>query len=446
MKRTRRFLRWSAPLVLAPVFLSSAARADVITDWNTVALNAIRTASTAPPVAARALAMMHAAAFDAVNAVSGGYNSYFYTGGAPAGASMQAAAAEASYTVLKNLFPTQQATFDAALNNSLAGIANGQSKTDGITLGVNVGATMMALRANDGASGAQMSWASGVNPGEWRPTGSGNALLPGWNTVTCFCMNSAQQFQLPGPPSLTSAAYAASLNQVKELGSINSATRTADQTNIAKFWADGAGTATPPGHWNRIAQTVAAQQGNTLVQNARLFALLNLGLADAGIACWDMKYTYDFWRPVTAIRLADTDGNALTDADPNWTPLLTTPPFPGYTSGHSLFSATAATILAGFFGTDNIAFTSTSEGNAPDRQMTSFSQAAAEAGVSRIYGGIHFDFDDANSQMIGRGLGAFVLGGQLVAAPEPTSLSLLAVGLTGVVCRLRRRSRPQRAS
>jgi membrane-associated phospholipid phosphatase len=198
-------------------------------------------------------------------------------------------------------------------------------------------------------------------------------------------------FRPPGPPSLDSARYAAEFNEVKALGAAVGSTRTADQTLIALFWADGAGTETPPGHWNSIAQDVAAQFGNSLEQNARLFALLNIAMADAAICAWDAKYYFNFWRPVTAIRNADSDGNAETMSDAAWQSFIATPPFPDYVSGHSTFSAAAATVLARFYGSDDVTF-STGSDFLPNvvRQFTSFSAAAVEAGDSRVYGGIHF--------------------------------------------------------
>src|SRR5207245_9519009 len=196
------------------------------------------------------------------------------------------------------------------------------------------------------------------------------------------------------PPRLTDPAYTAAFKEVKQLGSAGSKTRTKEQTQIAHFWADGPGTCTPPGHWNQIAQTVARQRGTTMAENARIFALLNLALADAGILCWDCKYKLAFWRPVTGIQNADQHANPDTDADRSWTPLLTTPPFPSYTSGHSSFSGAAAAVLADFFG-DKVGFETTSE-DLPGvkRTFTSFWAAAQEAGQSRIYGGIHWQFDN----------------------------------------------------
>jgi hypothetical protein len=245
-------------------------------------------------------------------------------------------------------------------------------------------------------------------------------------------MTSGSQFRHTiGPPALSSAQYAADLNEVKSLGATGSTTRTADQTNIARFWADGAGTSTPAGHWNRIAQTVGAAEGNTLSENARMFALLNLAEADAAIVSWDNKYQANFWRPITAIRQADLDGNAATQPDPTWTPLIATPPFPTYTSGHSTFSGAAAEILKQYFGADNVSFTTSAEGAAgvPDRSFTSFSQAAAEAADSRLFGGIHYRFDNQHGLQNGIALGQFIYANELQPIPEPSSIALAAVAL-----------------
>lgn len=227
-------------------------------------------------------------------------------------------------------------------------------------------------------------------------------------------MTSNDQFGCPPPPSLDSPEYADAVAEVQAYGAANSALRTEDQTNIAHFWADDPGTSTPPGHWNRIAAEVASRFGNSLVENARLFALLNIATADAAIACWEAKYTYDLWRPYTAIREADTDGNPLTEADLEWQALIFIPPFPSYSSGHSTFSAASAEVLAGFFGTDDIAFTSTAEGvHVPDRSFSSFTAAAREAASSRLLGGIHFAFDNQAGLEAGAALGRFVVASVL---------------------------------
>jgi hypothetical protein len=221
-------------------------------------------------------------------------------------------------------------------------------------------------------------------------------------------MRKATDFRPAAPPLCDTKAFAEALEEVKLLGGRHSSVRTAEQTEIAHFWADGEGTVTPPGHWNRIAQSVAESRRLSLGENARLFALLNLALADAAILCWDCKYHFDYVRPVTAIRRADHDGNPDTWSDPTWTPLLATPPFPSYTSGHSSFSAAAAAVLAELFG-DNTRFITTSD-DLPHvrRSFASFSAAAAEAGRSRIYGGIHFEFDNREGQKTGAALGQYV--------------------------------------
>jgi hypothetical protein len=222
-------------------------------------------------------------------------------------------------------------------------------------------------------------------------------------------MTSSDQFLPAAPPLLSSTDYARALNEVKEIGSATSTTRTADQTAIAQFWANGPGTSTPPGHWNIVADIVSQTQGNSLEDNARLFAMLNVAMADAGISSWDAKYEHDMWRPITAIREAETDGNAATAEDAAWTSLLTTPAFPTYTSGHSTFSGAGAAVMKAFFGTDRIAFVIPSESSeVADRSFRSFTQAAEESGLSRIYGGIHFSFDNMAGLTSGEQIGRYV--------------------------------------
>jgi hypothetical protein len=224
-------------------------------------------------------------------------------------------------------------------------------------------------------------------------------------------MTTGDQFSIPIPSDLTSAQYTAEFNFIKTIGKSDSLVRTPDQTAIAKFWANGGGTSTPPGHWNVVSEVVAKQMNNNLVQNARLFAMLGVAVADAAIATWQRKYDHSFWRPVTAIRAGDADNNPDTVADPNWLPLITTPPFPAYSSGHAAFSKASADVLAAFYGTDNITFTLKSEdATVADRTFLSFSKAAQESADSRGFGGIHWTFDDQNGLAIGDQVG------QLVAA------------------------------
>jgi membrane-associated phospholipid phosphatase/methionine-rich copper-binding protein CopC len=403
------------------------ANSDVVLDWNANLLNAIYTDKTAPPVASRNMAIVESAVFDAVNSFAQTYKNYHFTGTAPVGGSVEAAAASAAYNALLKLYPNQKTFFDNAFTASLAKITDGAAEDAGVVFGKTVADDILSLRSNDGAS-KTVTYTPGTNPGDWQPTAPGfaAALLPQWGGVTPFGLTSGAQFRPAGDPALTSDQYTAEFNRVKDLGSINSTTRTADQTQIAQFWADGAGTFTPPGHWNQIAQNVAATKGNSLLDNARLFALLDISLADAGIAAWDAKYQYNSWRPITAIQQADTDGNPNTIADPNWKPLITTPPFPEYISGHSTFSGAAATVLTSLLG-DNISFNLNSLGMpGVDRQFTSFNAAATEAGISRIYGGIHFNSANIDGLATGNSVGNYVLQNLLgIAKPvAPTEVKI----------------------
>jgi hypothetical protein len=350
----------------------------MVIQWNDNVLAAIRVDRTPPPKASRDLAIVHASIYDAVNAIDRTHKPYAVDVPALPGTSAEAAVAAAAHRALVALFPAQTATFDAEFTASLTTIPDGSAENNGVALGNLVADKMLALRANDGAS-ATVAYTPGSGPGVWIPTPPAFAasLLPQWPSVTPFAMRSGGQFTPHDVPALLSAEYTADFNEVKALGSLTSALRTTDQTAIAKFWANGAGTATPPGHLNLLAQAAANSQGNTLSQNARLFAEINVAMADAAIMAWDAKYDTNCWRPVTAIRAADIDGNANTAQDATWTPLLVTPPFPTYVSGHSSFSGAAAAVLKSFFGRDNITFTLTSEdATVGSRSFTSFSQAA----------------------------------------------------------------------
>ena len=360
------------------------ANADVVTDWNNAALDAIRADRTAPPIASRSLAILHASIYDAVNGIARTYEPYLVQSAVQASASREAAASAAAHEVLVNLFPASASTFDALHAAILATIPDGTHKANGIVWGEFVANQILTARADDGWD-AVVQPPGGSGPGVWVPTPPAFLpyLLPQWGFVVPFGMSSSSQFRPPGPPSLDSERYAADYEEVKELGAAVGSTRTEEQTEIALFWADGAGTETPPGHWNSIAQIIAAAQGNTLEENARLLALLNIAMADAAICAWDAKYTFDFWRPVTAI--------AFVEPELNWMSFIVTPPFPDYVSGHSTFSAAAATVLPLFYGTEDLPFTIGSD-FLPGvyRSFSTCFDAADEAALSRIYGGIHF--------------------------------------------------------
>ena len=383
---------------------------DAVLQWNAIALDAIRVDRTAPPMAARDLAILHVAIYDAVNSIDRQYAPYVSYIDVHPRASKEAAVAAAAHDVLIALFPSQQTTIDTKYTEALAAITDGTAETEGIAVGEAAVAQILAARNNDGALDS-VTYMSGTNPGDWVPTPPGfqSPVLPQWPDVTPFAMMMSSQFLPVAPPSLTSTAYARAFNEVKLIGSTTSTTRTADQTAIAQFWANGPGTSTPPGHWNVVAEIVSQNKGNSLEDNARLFAMLNVSLADAGISCWDAKYEYDMWRPITAIREAETDGNNTTTENAGWTPILTTPAFPTYSSGHSTFSGAGAAVLKAFFGTHRVSFVVPSETTGvADRNFRSFSQAAEESGMSRIYGGIHFSFDNTAGLKSGGQIGRYV--------------------------------------
>jgi hypothetical protein len=375
------------------------ANADVVTDWNNAALDAIRADRTTPPIASRSLAILHASIYDAVNGIARTYEPYLVQSAVQASASREAAASAAAHEVLVNLFPASASTFDALHAAILATIPDGTHKANGIVWGEFVANQILTARTDDGWD-AVVQPPDGSGPGVWVPTPPAFLpyLLPQWGFVRPFGMSSSSQFRPPGPPSLDSQQYAADYEEVKELGAAVGSTRTEEQTEIALFWADGAGTETPPGHWNSIAQIIAAAQGNTLEENARLFALLNIAMADAAICSWDAKYTFDFWRPVTAI--------AFAEPELNWMSFIVTPPFPDYVSGHSTFSAAASTVLPLFYGTEDLPFTTGSD-FLPGvyRSFATCFDAAEEAALSRIYGGIHFRSASEDGLQAGTSIG-----------------------------------------
>jgi hypothetical protein len=403
-------------LVTAALIFAGGAIADVVLDWNAVALDAIRANNTAPPLAARNLAILHAAIFDAVNGIGKTHRPYLVPATGPDNGSVETAASAAARRVMLALYPSAQTAIDAAYQRSLPGNLSAAA-TLGIQWGEAVATQILQRRSNDG-SGATVQHTPGTQPGQWRPTISFGgivrpALLAGWGSVTPFALMAGTQFRPPAPPQLSSPEYASEVNLVRAIGGAVGSTRTVEQTQIAQFWGYGSGTATPPGHWNQVAQAVVRPRGGgsdrSIARNARLFALLNIAMADSAIVSWDCKYVMNFWRPITAIREADSDGNAATQQDTAWTPLLATPPFPEYTSGHSTFSAAAAVVLASFFGADRVRFSVESD-DLPGVRRTyrSFSEAALESGISRIYGGIHFPSANVHGLSTGAAVGMYV--------------------------------------
>ena len=430
---------WGASACVETLEARTLMAADTVLEWNEVAVEATRVARLSPNAQTRALAMVHGAVFDAVNGIEQDYAPYLVQRHAPRWASEEAAAATAAHRVLVGLMPAQQATLDAALASSLAAVPDGPAEFAGVAFGKLVAERMLAERADDGSTDV-VTYVPGDEPDDWQPTPPtfAPAAIPQWATVETFGINSPDQFRADPPPSLDSPVFTEAFNEMKAIGAASSTTRTAEQTDIARFWAGPSGTVQPPGHWNNIARDVAEAQGNSLEENARMLALLNIGMADALITAWDTKFAYSFVRPVTAIRNADNDGNPDTVGDAEWLPLLGTPPHPSYMAAHSAVSATAATVLAEFFGNDAIAFTSSAEvaagGPVITRSFDGFWEAAEEAGASRIYGGIHWSFDNEAGLAAGHSVGEFVAenllrprgnAGHVAAAPHGALLGAL---------------------
>ena len=348
--------------------------------------------------------------FDAVNSIDGTYSPYLVDVGVSKFASKEAAAAKAARDVLTALYPSRQAIFDTELANSLGGIPHNRA-SQGIRVGQIVAREILDARSNDGWNVTPPAYVLPTTPGNWQPTPPANsaATFTHYPAVVPFALTSGSQFAPGPPPALTSDEYTNAFNEVKELGSATSTTRTADQTQVARLWAN---VGTPTNFlfvWNNVARTVALARGATTVEKARLFALTNIALHDALQASFASKFEHGLWRPVTAIRRADEDGNPDTTPDVNWTSLNSTPPYPTYSGNMAALSASQSTILALFFGRDDIAFQHTWEGaGGATRSYVGFTAMADEAANSRIYGGIHFRFDNIAGQSIGRNVGNYV--------------------------------------
>jgi PAP2 superfamily len=411
--------------LVAFAFVAPAAANEVV-QWNETTMKAIDANGQNNVVATRTLAMVHGAVHDALNAIGGRYNAYYFDGPGDAAASPAAAIAAAAHTVLVGIVgsfgtPAQKgatlALVDETYAASLARITDGPARNKGVAVGRAAGAAMLTLRRDDGAT-RDAPYTPGVGPGRWRPhpnpvpanppianpdaaRGYAPSAVPGWGNVTPFTLLSPSQFWLPGPPALTSATYARDYNEVKDIGGKVSTGRTADQTAIARFWFEG------PGAWNTIARTVLTVRGLDALDSARVLALMNFAMADAYIAGFKIRYVYDLWRPVTAIREGDNDGNDATVGDPTWDSHQNTPAVSDYPSTQSTFSGAAAVVLAGVLGGDQATFSFTSgkpfEGL--KRSFTSFSEAARESADSRVYAGIHFRSACEDGLALGRKIG-----------------------------------------
>ncbi len=375
-------------------------------------METVSTPGQQPPtiMPVRNYAMMHAAMFDAVNSIDGTYTPYLTDVPGSPNASLEAAAAQAAHDVLAALYPTRREVFDAELAASLEGIEENRAQ-QGIRVGQIVAERLLAVRANDGWNVTPPSYSLPPTPGNWQPTPPGNAAatFTHYGSVLPFAITSSTQFAPNPPPAMTSAEYAAALNEVKEIGAVNSATRTADQTIVARLWA---GVGTPTNFlfvWNNVARTVALERGITTVEMARLFALTNISLHDALQTSFASKFQYGMWRPVTAIRRADEDGNPDTTPDAAWSSLIVSPPYPTYAGNMATIGTSQSTTLALFFGRDDIRFQHTWEGaGGATRSYAGFGAMADEQARARVYGGIHFTFDNVAGQSIGQNVANYV--------------------------------------
>ena len=385
-----------------------------VIDWNRILLGIVNTPGAQPATVqpTRNFAILHAAIYDAVESIDRTHQPYLVSIRAPRGASEAAAADAAAHAALVGLYPAQQSLLDTDYAMELAQVASGVTRDEGVRVGNAVAAALLADRADDGSSVPAPPFVAGTDPGNYRstPPNFPAAVFTTWGQVAPFVLARADQFRPAAPPALASAAYAAAINEVQSLGSATSMTRTPEQTQIGQFWS-------PPiqNFWNQIAETVAAAHHSDLPTTARLFAALNLSFADSAIAFYDAKYAYQLWRPVTAIRLADTDGNPATVADPNWAPLAgNTPADPSYPGAHSTISAAGAAVLASFYGKGQTFSVTSLSLPGVARSFSSFSDAASEAGLSRIYAGVHTRIDHEAGVTLGDDVAGFVLRNALL--------------------------------
>ncbi|NOT47530.1 MAG: phosphatase PAP2 family protein [Acidobacteria bacterium] len=376
---------------------------EVILQWNRVLMTTINTPGQQPAtvLAGRSTAMVHLAMYDAVNSIEGSHTPYLTDVPGSPNASVEAAAAQAAHDVLVNLFPTRQSIFDAELAATLSGIEKNRAR-QGIAVGRIAAENIIAKRANDGWFVTPPAYVLPTTPGNWQPTPPANAAaaLTHFSGVQPFATSGSGQFSPNPPPSLTSAEYTADFNEAKTLGAVNSTTRTAEQTLIAQVWANTPNTLVV---WNNAARDASVSRGLPTAARARLFALFHMVFHDTLQQTFSSKYVYGLWRPVTAIRRADEDGNPNTESDLAWTPLLVTPPYPTYAGNAAGQGISFATILGLVFGRDDIPVTATFAGPpAAMRSYASYTAMANEQARSRIYGGIHYNFDTVAGQAIGK--------------------------------------------
>ena len=393
-------------LVAAVTITSGVVWGDTVLEWNSIMQ---ATVSGQPPFPqARSAAVTQLAVFEAVNAITGDYKPYLGVVTAPAEASVDAAVIAAAHAVLKTYVPAKAADLDAARAASLAAIPDGPAKTAGISVGTSAAVSVMVARANDGSSPAQFYRPSSSDPGKWVSTPSCTAaggLFYQWRNVTPFGLPSADEFRADPPPALSSVKYARDYNEVKDLGAANSLERPQDRTDVARYY----GAVSPVGVWNPVARELSIGDNSSLPANARNLALLNMAMSDAAVVTFENKYFYVSWRPETAIHLGDTDGNPRTDSDPSFAPLIGTPCFPSYPSAHAILSNAAREVLERLYTSRLHAFT-LSNPAVPGLTLTysDLKQITDDIDDARVYGGIHFRFDQEAGGDLGRRVGKYV--------------------------------------
>jgi hypothetical protein len=398
-----------------------------------------KTVTGSPVLTSRSVAMAQTAIYEAANATTGA-NYRSYLGFGKSAADTRVAVAVAARNVLVKVNPARTADYDAALAATLALVPDSPAKASAISLGEKIASAAIANRTGDGSTLTvpYMPQPPGT-PGAWQPTPG--AFLPGalpqWGDVKPWVMSSAASFLAPPPPALSSLEYASAFNEVKEWGSATSALRTADQTLSARLFATASASGLSP--WEELGIGLAQSKGLGTTDSARMLALLALSNADSLIASWDSKYHYDFWRPVTAIRNADIDGNALTAQDAGWSSLINNPNYPSHASGYAALAGSATSVLSSFFGDANAFCLENASGKLC---FDSFSQAAQIAADSRLYGGIHFRFETEAGLAQGRSIGRLVTSSALGAVPEPSTWLMLIAGFGLLGSRLRQRRAP----
>ena len=402
----------TGPAQAAEPSISHRVAGNVVVAWNRTLLTLVQTTGAQPATIqpTRDFAIMSAAVYDAVDAIDPDHPQYLLHLKARRGASQTAAAAQAAHDVLVAMFPSFADTLDQQLAADLDAVKSNRARDGGSRVGARAAAELLQIRARDGSAATPPTYVSTGAPGDFRATPPGFAapVFTHWSAVTPFILRSGSQFRPPPPAALSSRAYAAAINEVKSVGQDTSTSRTAEQTTIGNFWS-----APIQNYWNAIAEEVAVAHHDDIDETARTFALLDVGLGDATIAMYDAKYTFRLWRPITAIRLADTDGNPLTTSDPTWTPLSTTPADPSYPGAHSTLSAAAATVLTSLYGS-HVPLTVTSP-TLPGvtRAFENFNAAASEAGLSRIYAGVHTRLDHRAGLALGVRVGRNTLDSPL---------------------------------